>query len=110
MEPNIIDKMVKVVKVHYMNRSALTNYHYCIKIELHFLHPVMYVNGYETSYINVYDSLGVFTEEVYNALFGLYKYCGVSREELLLWVVSKIDFDKSCNKKMYSKLLLNFIT
>ena len=111
MGPNIIDKMVKVTHIRYMNmdHSDSKTCKYCIMVELEFLHPVMYVNGYETSYIKVYDSIGVFTEEVYNTLFGLYKYCGISREELLLWVVSKIDFDRAWDKDMYFWLRKNFI-
>jgi len=104
MEPNIIDKMVKVVKVHYMDHSVSSTHQFCVKVELEFLHPIMYINGYDTYYIPLYDSIGLLTETVYNALFTLYKYCGVSREELLLWVVSKIDFDKAWDKDMYTWL------
>ena len=78
MEPNIIDKMVKVVRVHYMNHTVSGTYQFCIKIEVEFLHPIMYVNGWDTYHIPIYDTLGMLTETVYNALFALHKYCGVS--------------------------------
>jgi len=41
------------------------------------------------------------TEEVYNSLFVLYKYCGMSRNDLVMWVTSKIDFNKAWDKDMY---------
>jgi hypothetical protein len=109
MEPNIIDKMVKVVRVHYMNHTVSATYQFCVKIEIEFLHPIMYLNGWDTYHIPIYDNLSMLTETVYNALFALYKYCGVSIEELLLWVVSKIDFNKAWDKDMYRYLRLNFI-
>ena len=109
MEPNIIDRFVKVVKVHYMNHTVSTPYQYCIKVEVEYLHPIMYLNGWDTYHILIYDNLGVLTEEVYNALFALYKYLGVSREDLLLWVMSKIDFDKAWKPDMYSLLRKNFV-
>ena len=110
MEPNIIDKMVRVVRVHYMDHSVSSTNQFCIKVELEFLHPIMYViNGWNTYHIPIYDNLGILTETVYNALFALYKYCGVSREELLLWVVSKIDFDRAWDKDMYRRLRTNLV-
>ena len=39
--------------------------------------------------------------EVYNSLFVLYKYCGMSRNDLVMWVTSKIDFNKAWDKDMY---------
>jgi hypothetical protein len=109
MKPNIIDKLVKVVEVHYMNHSVSGTASFCIKVEVEFLHPLLYVNGWNDKHIAIYDILDVLTEEVYNSLFALHKYCGVSREELLVWVVSKIDFDKAWDKNMYSWLRRNFI-
>ena len=109
MKPNIIDRFVRVVKVHYMNHTVSGTYQFCIKIEMEFLHPIMYVNGWDTYHIPIHDNLGILTETVYNALFALYKYCGVSREDLLLWVVSKIDFNKAWDKDMYRYVRLNFI-
>jgi hypothetical protein len=53
--------------------------------------------------------MDILMEEVYNILFKVYRYCGVSREELLLWVMSKIDFDKAWDKNMYHSLRANFI-
>jgi len=97
------------VRVHYMNHTVSGTYQFCIKIEVEFLHPIMYVNGWDTYHIPIYDNIGMLTETVYNSLFALYKYCGVSREELLLWVVSKIDFNKAWDKDMYRYLRLNFI-
>jgi len=109
MEPNIIDKMVKVVRVHYMDHTVSGTYQFCIKIEIEFLHPIMYVNGWDTYHIPLYDNLGMLNETVYNALFALHKYCGVSKEELLLWMLSKIDFDKAWDKDMYFWLRKSFI-
>lgn len=109
MEPNIIDRFVKVVKVHYMNHTVSATYQFCIKVEVEYLHPLMYVNGWDTYHIGIYDNLSVLTESVYNAMFSLYKYCGVSREELVLWVVSKIDFDKAWDKDMYRRLRQIFV-
>ena len=109
MEPNIIDRFVKVVKVHYMNHSVSGIYGFCIKVEVEYLHPLMNVNGWDTYHIGIYDNMSVLIEEIYNALFALYKYCGVSREELVLWVVSKIDFDKAWDKDMYRRLRQNFV-
>lgn len=109
MEPNIIDKMVKVVRVHYMNHTVSATYQFCIKIEIEFLHPIMYINGWDTYHIPIYDNLSMLTETVYNALFALYKYCGVSSEELLLWLVSKIDFDRAWDKDMYRRLCTNLV-
>jgi len=46
MNPNeIIDKFVRVVKVHYMNHTVSGTFSYCIRVEVEFLHPIMYVNG-----------------------------------------------------------------
>ena len=109
MEPSIIDKMVRVVKVHYMNHSVLSSVNFCIRVEVDFLHPILYINGWDNKHIAIYDNLGVLTEEVYNSLYALYRYCGVSREELLLWVLSKIDFEKAHDKEMYQRLLQNFV-
>jgi hypothetical protein len=109
MEPNIVDRFVRVVKVYYMNHTVSGTYQFCIKIEMEFLHPIMYVNGWDTYHIPIHDNLGILTETVYNALFALYKYCGVSREDLLLWVVSKIDFDRAWDKDMYRRLRTNFV-
>lgn len=109
MEPSIIDKMVRVVKVHYMNHSVLSSVNFCIRVEVNFLHPILYINGWDNKHIAIYDNLGVLTEEVYNSLYALYRYCGVSREELLLWVLSKIDFEKAHDKEMYQSLLQNFV-
>ena len=109
MKPNIIDRFVKVVKVHYMNHTVSATYQYCIKVEVEFLHPRMYVNGWDTCHIPIHDNIGVLTDSAYDYLFGLYKYCGVSREDLLLWVVSHIDFDKACDKNLYLRLRQNFV-
>jgi hypothetical protein len=109
MEPNIIDKMVRVVRVHYMDHSVSSTNQFCIKVELEFLHPIMYVSGWDTYHIPLYDNLGMLNETVYNALFALDKYGGVSKEELLLWMLSKIDFDKAWDKDMYFWLRKSFI-
>jgi hypothetical protein len=109
MEPNIIDKMVKVVKVYYMDHSVSSTNQFCIKVELQFLHPIMYINNWSTYHIPIFDTIGILTETVYNALFALHKYCGISREELLLWVVSKIDFDRAWDKNMYCRLRTNLV-
>jgi hypothetical protein len=102
MNPNeIIDKFVRVVKVHYMNHTVSGTFSYCIRVEVEFLNPLMYVNGYDTKHIAIYNSHHMLTEEVYNSLFGLYKFCGVSRDDLLMWVVSKIDFNRAWDKDMY---------
>ncbi len=48
MDPNeIIDKFVRVVKVHYMNHTVSGTFSYCIRVEVEFLHPIMYVNGWD---------------------------------------------------------------
>jgi len=109
MEPNIIDKMVKVVKVYYMDHSVSSTNQFCIKVELQFLHPIMYINNWSTYHIPIFDTIGILTETVYNALFALHKYCGISREELLLWVISKIDFDRAWDKNMYCRLRTNLV-
>jgi len=109
MEPNIIDKMVKVVKVYYMDHSVSSTNQFCIKVELEFLHPIMYINNWSTYHIPIFDTIGILTETVYNALFALHKYCGISREELLLWVISKIDFDRAWDKNMYCRLRTNLV-
>jgi hypothetical protein len=102
VNPNeIIDKFVRVVKVHYMNHTVSGTFSYCIRVEVEFLNPLMYVNGYDTKHIAIYNSHHMLTEEVYNSLFGLYKFCGVSRDDLLMWVVSKIDFNRAWDKDMY---------
>lgn len=61
----------------------------------------MYVNGWDTKHIAIYNSHHVLTEEVYNSLFALHKYCGISRNDLVMWVTSKIDFNKALDKEMY---------
>ena len=33
MEPNIIDKMVRVVRVHYMDHSVSSTNQFCIKVD-----------------------------------------------------------------------------
>ena len=102
MNPNeIIDKMVRVVKVHYMNHTVSGTFSYCIRVEVEFLNPLMYVNGFFTNHIAIYNSHHMLTEEVYNSLFVLYKYCGMSRNDLVMWVTSKIDFNKAWDKDMY---------
>jgi hypothetical protein len=61
----------------------------------------MYVNGWGTKHIAIYNSHHMLTEEVYNSLFALYKYCGISRNDLVMWVTSHIDFKKALDKGMY---------
>ena len=109
METNIIDKFVRVVNVHYMNHTVSTLYNYCIKIEVEFLNPTFYVNNHNTKMICVYDTMSVFHEEVYNSFYYLHKYCGVSTRDLIDWVLSKVDFDKVWDKKLYDNLIKQYI-
>ena len=109
MENKIIDRFVKVRYIHYLGYTVSTTHNYCIMVRFDFLYPFMYVNGYDSYCIAIYDTMDILMEEVYNILFKVYRYCGVSREELLLWVMSKIDFDKAWDKNMYHSLRGNFI-